>query len=213
MENENNELIVKLPRLDLSDQQLENLRLLVFKKESLLKTAFQTANLEIIEEEGVLSFPWFTYQDGEDLACYAAFASSLITLAKKLKHVNKSSDKDEDNSSYSFRCFLLRLGFIGEEYKGYRKLLMKNFPKGNSSFRKKDWQRRSLDSKTLKELRAKYPKGTRVRLVKMDDVTAPRVGTLGTVSYVDDIGSLVVDWDDGKLLNVLYLVDECEIEK
>ena len=49
-----------------------------------------------------------------------------------------------------------------------------------------------------------YPAGTRVELVRMNDVQAPPVGTLGTVIYVDDIGSLIMQWDDGSRLNVVY---------
>ena len=63
----------------------------------------------------------------------------------------------------------------------------------------------------VENLRKRYPAGTRVELVKMDDVQAPPVGTRGTVTYVDDIGSLVVDWDDGSGLNVAYGEDVVRI--
>lgn len=56
----------------------------------------------------------------------------------------------------------------------------------------------------LESLRVQYPKGTRVELVKMDDVQAPPVGTKGTVIGVDDIGSIMVNWDNGSSLNVVY---------
>lgn len=57
---------------------------------------------------------------------------------------------------------------------------------------------------TIDRLRKQYPAGTRVELVEMDDPQAPPVGTLGTVIAVDDIGSLIMDWDDGSSLNVVY---------
>ena len=60
----------------------------------------------------------------------------------------------------------------------------------------------------IKKLKLEYPNGTRVELVKMDDIQAPSIGTKGTVKGVDDIGSLLVDWDNGSSLNVLYGVDE-----
>ena len=60
----------------------------------------------------------------------------------------------------------------------------------------------------IERLKAKYPKGTRVRLVRMDDIQAPPVGTLGTVIGVDDIGSILVNWDNGSSLNVVYGIDE-----
>ena len=53
-------------------------------------------------------------------------------------------------------------------------------------------------------IRKQYPAGTRVELVKMDDVQAPPVGTKGTVKGVDDIGSLLIDWDNGCGLNAVY---------
>ena len=56
----------------------------------------------------------------------------------------------------------------------------------------------------VERLRLHYPIGIRVELVKMDDVQAPPIGTLGTVTGVDDTGSLLVDWDNGSCLNVIY---------
>ena len=55
----------------------------------------------------------------------------------------------------------------------------------------------------LQKLKAKYPVGTRIKLVKMDDIQSPPPGTLGTVIGVDDIGSLLVRWDNGSSLNLL----------
>ena len=62
--------------------------------------------------------------------------------------------------------------------------------------------------KEVKELRREYPKGTRVVLVRMDDTQAPPVGTKGTVLGVDDTGSLLMAWDNGCGLNVVYGEDE-----
>ena len=53
-------------------------------------------------------------------------------------------------------------------------------------------------------VRKQYPAGTRVELVQMDDAQAPPVGTAGTVTGVDDTGSILVDWDNGSGLNVVY---------
>lgn len=65
----------------------------------------------------------------------------------------------------------------------------------------------------LESLRKKYPKGTRVELVKMDDVQAPPIGTKGTVIGVDDIGSIMVSWDSGSSLNVVYGEDVIKVIK
>lgn len=59
----------------------------------------------------------------------------------------------------------------------------------------------------LKSLRDRYPAGTRVELIQMDDVQAPPIGTKGTVTGVDDTGSLLVNWDNGSGLNVIYGID------
>lgn len=59
----------------------------------------------------------------------------------------------------------------------------------------------------IEQVRELYPKGTRVELVQMDDPYAPPAGTQGTVIGVDGIGSLMVKWDTGSSLNVLYGID------
>ena len=68
---------------------------------------------------------------------------------------------------------------------------------------------RLIGKETLQALRERYPKGTRVELVKMDDAQAPPVGTLGTVRGVDDMGSIMVAWDNGCGLSVAYGEDIC----
>lgn len=62
----------------------------------------------------------------------------------------------------------------------------------------------------VERLKQRYPKGCRVRLVQMDDIQAPPVGTLGTVECIDDTGSIFVHWDNGSGLAVVYGVDKCE---
>lgn len=56
----------------------------------------------------------------------------------------------------------------------------------------------------VEEMRMRYPKGTRIELEKMDDEQAPPIGTKGTVLCVDDTGSIMVAWDNGSRLNVIY---------
>lgn len=68
-----------------------------------------------------------------------------------------------------------------------------------------------LPSKAQIELlRKEYPAGTRVELIRMDDPQAPPIGILGTVKGVDDIGSIMVDWDNGSGLSVAYGEDRCK---
>ncbi len=117
-----------------------------------------------------------------------------------------------DNDKYAFRCFLLRLGFIGAEYKTERKILLKNLT-GSSAFKSGAKKEVACDvvlnKAVVEQIRSQYPAGTRVELVQMDDAQAPPVGTLGTVWGVDDTGSIMVHWDNGSGLNVVYDIDVC----
>lgn len=70
-----------------------------------------------------------------------------------------------------------------------------------------------VNQETLTQLRQQYPRGTRVELVKMKDDQAPPIGTRGTVIGVDGIGSIMVRWDNGSGLHVLYGEDACKIVK
>lgn len=60
------------------------------------------------------------------------------------------------------------------------------------------------NKETVERIRKQYPVGCRVELVQMDDVQAPPIGTKGTVTGVDDTGSLLMRWDNGSGLNVVY---------
>ena len=68
-----------------------------------------------------------------------------------------------------------------------------------------------IRQEVLEQLRQQYPQGARVELLKMDDPQAPPIGTRGTVRGVDDTGSIMVRWDTGSGLHVLYEVDACKI--
>ena len=63
----------------------------------------------------------------------------------------------------------------------------------------------------VERLRKQYPVGTRVELLRMDDFQAPPVGTRGTVTGVDDMASIIVNWDNGSCLNVVYGEDDVKI--
>ncbi len=66
-----------------------------------------------------------------------------------------------------------------------------------------------ISRETVERLRREYPAGCRVELVEMDDPQAPPIGTQGTVKGVDDIGSIMVKWDNGCGLSVAYGADRC----
>ena len=70
---------------------------------------------------------------------------------------------------------------------------------------------RVISKAALGGLRRRYKPGTRVELLQMDDVQAPPIGTKGTVLGVDDIGSIMVAWDNGSGLSVAYGADLCRV--
>ena len=67
----------------------------------------------------------------------------------------------------------------------------------------------NISKETVERIKSEYPKGTRVELTGMEDPQAPPIGTKGTVVGVDDIGSIMVNWDNGSSLSVVYGEDSC----
>ena len=81
-----------------------------------------------------LKFPWFRADlDGDSVAAYSQFVGALCTAAKEQKRVT-AKEKPVDNEKFAFRVFLIRLGFVGDEYKAARKILLHNLS-GNSAFK------------------------------------------------------------------------------
>lgn len=134
IEEAGDSLILSYPRKDISDAALENLRLLVASKESLIKKALDVDTLPIEVTDEMVSFPWFAgFPQPEEISAYAHFTGKLIGMVKTQKRVT-AKEKDTDNEKYAFRCFLLRLGFIGDEYKAARKILLRNLS-GSGAFK------------------------------------------------------------------------------
>jgi len=126
-------LTVSMPKSFFDETALENLKRIIANKEHLLKHALETDSLEITETEENIEFPWFTLHEDSDGDVYCKFISALCDFAKNQKRVNNKPDTS-DNEKYAFRCFLLRLGMIGSEYKSVRKVLLRNLT-GSSAFR------------------------------------------------------------------------------
>ena len=127
-------LTVSLPRESFTDAALENLHRLVDAKAALIKKALAVESLPVEADAEKVSFPWFADgQDGDAAKAYTHFITALCDMARKQKRVT-AKERPADNEKYAFRCFLLRLGFIGEEYKNERKVLLKNLS-GNGSFK------------------------------------------------------------------------------
>ena len=127
-------LTIGIPKESLTDTALENLQKIIANKQMLFQRAFQTDSTEIGITEEKISFTWFSNTEGGDeIAAYTQFVSRLCDMARDAKKVS-SKPTETDNDKYAFRCFLLRLGFIGKEYKTARKILLRNLT-GNSAFR------------------------------------------------------------------------------
>ena len=102
-------------------------------KGDLIKKALGVISLGIEEDEEKVSFPWFENIDNEHLMTYTKFIAALCKMSVKAKRINEFS-KEVINEKYTFRCFLLRLGFIGDEFKMDRKILLEKLS-GSSAFR------------------------------------------------------------------------------
>ena len=126
-------LTVALPREDFTDGALENLRKLVDSKSTLMKKALAVEKLPIEVTAEKVSFPWFSEADSDSAKAYTHFIAALCNMAKNQKRIT-AKEKAAENEKYAFRCFLLRLGFIGTEYKTDRKILLQNLS-GNSAFK------------------------------------------------------------------------------
>lgn len=134
-QQEGNGLNIEMPRAFFTDAALENLQKIVDSKAELIKKAVGADELPINIGEERVGFPWFTATEAEDAKAYAEFISKLSIMAKEAKRVTaKEKPLDGSSEKYTFHCFLLRLGFIGAEYKQSRKVLMRNL-EGSSSFR------------------------------------------------------------------------------
>ena len=110
-----------------------NLTKLLDAKGNLIRKALGITDLRIEVLEDRVAFPWFSQVDTDSAAAYTHFISALCEMSRNAKRVT-ATEKPVDNEKYAFRCFLLRLGFIGSEYKMERKILLKNLT-GSSAFK------------------------------------------------------------------------------
>lgn len=125
---------VAMPRDMFTDKAIENLHKIVNAKGELISKAIGTMDLRIIENDVKVKFPWFPRtEDSEEVAHYTQFIEALCKMAIERNRVASTPRKSE-NEKYDFRCFLLRLGFIGDEYKALRKFLLRNLT-GNAAFK------------------------------------------------------------------------------
>lgn len=123
-----------MPREDFTETQVDNLEKIIASKAGLIRKALDCEDPIVILTEDRVVFPWFKRMlgSGESLAVMH-FITALCRMAKNAKRIT-AKEKEVPNEKYAFRCFLLRLGFIGAEYKETRKRLLERL-EGSSAFR------------------------------------------------------------------------------
>ena len=127
---------IELPEKTLPDATRVNLDRIIESKGNLLRKALGTDTLSYEVTDGKVRFPWFHISGSpEEVTAYTQLITALAEMAKNSKRIT-AKERTVCNEKYAFRCFLLRLGFIGDAYKVARKVLLKNLD-GNSAFRDK----------------------------------------------------------------------------
>lgn len=139
------ELTVAMP---LDKVKVGNLTNLLEAKGSLIKKALGISNLPIEIGEEQISFPWFSDGlDADTVKAYTNFIAALCKMSREQKRIT-AKEKEVENEKYAFRCLLLRLGFVGTQYKQDRKILLKNLT-GSSAF--KSGAKKEADSDEISE--------------------------------------------------------------
>ena len=110
-----------------------NLIHLLDAKGELIKKALGIENTFIKEEDETVTFPWFKDLTPDEMQTYTKFISALCKMSVTQKRVTAKA-KEVENEKYAFRCFLLRLGFIGDEFKADRKILLSKLD-GSAAFK------------------------------------------------------------------------------
>ncbi len=111
----------------------ENLQKLLDAKGALIRKALGIDNLAFEIHEDRVSFPWFIDPAPDHAMAYTQFIAAICKMSTEQKRVT-ARVREVDNEKYAFRCFLLRLGFIGNEFKQSRKILLSNLD-GSSAFK------------------------------------------------------------------------------
>ena len=128
-------LSVEMPRDGMTPTAMENLRRLVASKATLLKKALVTDRLPITEHADRIEFGWFRPTDDQaEITAYYQLVQGLCELARTQKRVC-ATEQEVENDKYAFRCFLLKIRFIGREYKDSRRVLLRHLS-GNASYAK-----------------------------------------------------------------------------
>ena len=134
VDSEEDSLAISLPRRFFTETALKNLDALLASKGKLIQKAFNIEKAAYTLTEETIKFAWFHGKIAEDtVRAYTDFISKLCEMAQKQKRA-VAKEKPTENEKYAFRCFLLRLGMIGDDYKTSRRILLQNLT-GSSAFK------------------------------------------------------------------------------
>ena len=134
VDSDEDSLAVSLPRSSFTETALKNLDALLASKGKLIQKAFVIEKATYTLTDDRITFAWFHGKISEDtVRAYTEFISKLCEMARKQKRA-VANEKSVENEKYAFRCFLLRLGMIGDDYKMSRKILLQNLT-GSSAFK------------------------------------------------------------------------------
>ncbi len=127
---EQTEVTISMP---LGAVNYDSLKNLITSKRELLRKALGLSDVTLELTEDTVSFPWLSGSDAETTKAVTHLVSALCEMSREHK-CSQKEDKPIENEKHAFRCFLLRLGFIGAEFKTERKILLKNLT-GSSAFK------------------------------------------------------------------------------
>lgn len=187
-------LIITLPH-HLNPDQLDRLQWLVAARENLIRRSLGADRVTIEPSEDGLSFPWWdTLPDYEKITVYSQFLTLLIDYATTISRVT-TNPKPVVNEKYAMRALLYRIGAHGPHHSQLRRLLLAPLT-GSCA-----WP--TPPETTTRPVR--------VRLVSTDDpYTRLKPGDEGTIAFIDDAGTVHIDWDNGSTLSLVPGVDEWE---
>ena len=126
-------LTVSMPRNYFTDDALENLKKIVASKRTLLMKALGADDLPILISDETVSFPWFPEPSPAEAKTFTNLIAAICKMAKEAKRVT-AKEKETESEKYTFRCWLLRLGFVGAEHKHDRAILLQNLS-GHAAFK------------------------------------------------------------------------------
>ena len=154
--DEENTLTIEMPKAGFTDTSLDNLQKIIASKAALLKKALGTDNLAVIDTGDTLKFPWFALHGlvGEADA-YSRLVAAICDTARRRKRVT-AKERDGENDKFDMRIFLVQLGFIGDEYKAARRILLRSLT-GNSSWKSGHAPERPAPSTNTEDRTAPQP--------------------------------------------------------